>query len=291
MPVPIRHVFSQGSNLAALARVGWSIVAPGKRPSVDLPGPLLQATLAPRPDDLLTDFVAWAGGDRAAWDGVPPHFFPQWGLPLLARTLDDQPHPVAKVLNQGCKLTINAPLPADEPLQISAQLLSVSDEPSKARLNQRLITGTASAPEAIVADVYAVVPRPSTTKTGTRPDRPVVDPAWPRIASADLPSTAGWQFALLTGDFNPIHWLPPYARMAGFKAVILHGFGMLALVVEALAAAHGPDRIHAVDVRFLRPLVLPASIEIAAHDGHCGLGIAGQPASMLGTYTLHGDTP
>lgn len=284
--VPFKHLFSQGANLAALGRVGWSLVAPGKREQKAMPGEQRVATLPPRGSELVRDFVSWSEGTR--WDGLPPHFFPQWGLPLLAQTLDDQPHPVARVLNQGCRLTIAKPLPADEELNVTAQLVSVEVGERKVRLHQRLVTGTASAPEAVIADVYAVVPTGKGRGSG---ERPVVDPAWERLVSRDLPGNAGWQFALLTGDFNPIHWLTLYAKAAGFRRTILHGFGMLALATEALAVKHGPERIHTIDVRFLRPLVLPASIEIAAADGHIGLGVPDEPAAMLGTYELHGETP
>jgi hypothetical protein len=284
--VPLRHLGAQGANVGALLRVGWSLVAPARKALDAYPGPELTAMLTPRNEGLIDDFVAWAGGERSAWDGVPPHFFPQWALPLLARTLDDQPHPIARVLNQGCRLTFGA-LPAGEPLEVSAQLLAVEDGERKVRLTQKLVTGTASAPAAMSAEVYAVVPKGSGGGGGG--ERPVVDAEWPRLCTRDLPSSAGWQFALLTGDFNPIHWLHPYARIAGFKACILHGFGMLALVVEALAAEHGAAALKTVDVRFLKPLVLPASVEIAAADGHVGLGVPGKPAAMLGTYELHSD--
>ena len=43
----------------------------------------------------------------------------------------------------------------------------------------------------------------------------------------NLSASAGLEFAKLTGDFNPIHWVPAYARASGFRNVILHGFATM----------------------------------------------------------------
>ena len=57
-------------------------------------------------------------------------------------------------------MTRHHALPATEPLNLSAQLVSVEETPGKARLSTRAITGTSSHPEAIVCDIFSVVPLP-----------------------------------------------------------------------------------------------------------------------------------
>ena len=54
------------------------------------------------------------------------------------------------------------------------------------------------------------------------------------IAFFKLGPNAGLDFAKLTGDFNPVHWVPRWAKAFGFRNVILHGFGTMARAIEAL---------------------------------------------------------
>ncbi|MCO4770577.1 MAG: MaoC family dehydratase [Deltaproteobacteria bacterium] len=285
------HIRHQGSNIAALTRAGLSSL--GSRPSDPpvTPGPVIRSTVKPLPQSLRDDFVRWCGGDPAVWDDqVPPFLFPQWGLPSLGRTVSDIPWPITRVVNQGCRLEIKAPLPAGEPLVVTAQLLSTEVTERRARLHQRLITGTATVPEALVADVFAVVPL--SRSGGSKREPPVVPEDHRRLAPIGAEAGAGWQFALLTGDFNPIHWLGPVARMSGFRGVILQGFGTFARVGQALVEdwLDGDGRqLASMDVRFVRPLVVRS--DVALHVGNeddgalpiaVGDGLGGT-AQMLGT--------
>src|SRR5205814_2598667 len=142
------------------------------------------------------------------------------------------------------------------PLEVRARLESIDDDGQRAVLHQRIVTGTASSPEAVVAHLRAVVP--SGPRPAGRPRREParVPPGARLLARWQLGAGAGLTFASLTGDFNPVHWLRPYARAFGFGGVILQGFATLARAIEGLALAVGPVR--AIDVKFTRPLVLPA---------------------------------
>ena len=89
MSVSMLHMRHQGANIAALGRVGMSALGAVPKARPMLPGPEQRATLKAPNDRLISDFVRWSGGDPKAWRGqVPPHLFPQWGLPFLARTLE-----------------------------------------------------------------------------------------------------------------------------------------------------------------------------------------------------------
>jgi acyl dehydratase len=83
------------------------------------------------------------------------------------------------------------------------------------------------------------------------------------LARWKIPSDAGLAFALLTGDFNPVHWIPPYARAFGFRNTILHGFGSMAKAWEGLVRSRYGGSVNSIrefDVKFTKPLVLPAKI-------------------------------
>jgi hypothetical protein len=79
------------------------------------------------------------------------------------------------------------------------------------------------------------------------------------IGRFSLSKRAGLDFAKATGDFNPIHWAPRYAKAMGFRSVILHGFGSLSWAFEgSCAGSTRATSAHRRDRRELRAaLVLP----------------------------------
>ncbi len=260
MSVPFKHIFQQGANLRTLGKVGLAALGGASSDSLpELPGPVIEVELEPRPEQLLHDFIRWSGGDPRSYAGtVPPSFMPQWGFPLLGPTLDGLPYPLSKVLNQGCRLTVNAPIPVGVPMRVSAQLAGIEVQPHKARIHQRLVTGTADEPEALIADIYAHVPldgpRPEGGKGRGKPSVPADSLELHRLR---FRKGSGWEFGLLTGDFNPIHWLGPYAKVAGFKGVIMQGFASLACSLESVVQhrwSGDPFRLHQIDVRFTKPV-------------------------------------
>ena len=79
----------------------------------------------------------------------------------------------------------------------------------------------------------------------------------------------------------------PAAWAAGFNSCILHGFAMHTRAVEALGASL-PGKVRslkAVDVKFSRPLVLPAEIGLYTQGNEFWLGSGpGAPAHLIGWY-------
>jgi hypothetical protein len=283
------HVFDQGACIWTLMSVGFGAMLPSSKAAMATPGPEITKTIPPRSAKLLADYVTWAGGDAAAYEGfVPPHLFPQWGFPPMAVALTSAPWPMTKILNQGCRLEVHGRLPADEPLVVRTHVSGIVEEEHKARITTRIVTGTESEPELITADVHAVVPL-GKKKGGAKREAPIVPADATVLGRVSLPARAGLDFALLTGDFNPIHWISPYAKMAGFKNTILHGFASMAMCWEAIVAQRcggDPTRLKSMDVRFVRPQLLPQEVALCiGEDGTVGLGVGpGGRATMLGTY-------
>jgi acyl dehydratase len=319
----LKHILHQGPVIASLGRTALAALrqqrgggAGGPAPAT--PGPLLETTIAPRPAELVRDYLREVGGDRSAWRGaLPPHLFAQWGFPLAARTLEAAPYPLFKVLNGGCRLEVNGRLPDDQPLRVTARLEDIDDDGRRAVLHQRVTTGTAAEPELVVAHLYAIVPlkkkapAPSTESgsegghaspvgrssppanavaLGTGEKKTARVPEGAReLAFWKLRPENAMSFAILTGDFNPVHWVKPYARAFGFKSVILHGFATLARTYEGLARhlyAGQVDRLATLDVKFTRPLVLPARVGLYVDGDAVFVGDApGGPAYLTGRFT------
>jgi acyl dehydratase len=270
MATPIKHVLSQGPVIAAMGRAAIAGLRPqAKTAALTPPGPWFEAELAPRPDDLIRDYVRHVGGDPGAYKGrVPAHLFPQWGFPLAAKAMQALPYPLVRVMNAGCRIEQNAPLPSGQPLLVRARIESIDDDGRRVIVTQRIVTGTAKVKDAVVADLRAFVPlaakgEKGEKKNGAAKARPTVPADAREIAFLKIGPDAGLEFAKLTGDFNPIHWLAPYAKASGFKNCILHGFGTLARAIEALNRgrfAGDVTRLKMIDARFVRPLVLPARV-------------------------------
>ncbi|MCB9727335.1 MAG: hypothetical protein H6746_02500 [Deltaproteobacteria bacterium] len=297
MSVPTKHIVSQAPVIAALGRsaalaLAQRIEGPSGAPAV-APGPELRDRLPPRPPGLVRDAVRWAGGDPKSYGAsLPSWFFPQWSFPLLTRTLEGLPYPMMRALNGGCTVHNVSPIPAREPMNITAQLVRIDDDGRRAILHQRLVTGTPSAPEAQIVEFQVIVPLGGGGGGGERKrrERPRVPTEVRELARWRLGSRAGLEFAVLTGDFNPIHWIAPAARAAGFRNTILHGFASLARAVEGLQRvlfAGDTRRLETISVRFVRPLVLPARVGLYV-DGRGGVWVGdapGGPAYMTGTFT------
>jgi acyl dehydratase len=86
----------------------------------------------------------------------------------------------------------------------------------------------------------------------------------------DLPAGAEWRlggdlgrrYAAVSGDRNPIHMHALTAKPLGFPGAIAHGMWTKARCLAALESRL-PDAF-AVDVRFRRPIVLPARVEFSS---------------------------
>ncbi len=247
--------------LSALGRVAVAAVkGPNKEGTLETPGPVLTDEVDARPDNLIDAYIAWSGGSHEKYrNTVPPHLYPQWGFPLLSRTLEDLPYKLTGVLNQGTRVEVKGEIPRGVPLRLRGWLENVEDDGYKARIHQRLVTGTADNPELLITDVFAVLVHKRKKGDG---ERPVDKEQWKDVGDWRAGLWDGLEFGILTGDLNPVHWVPPYAKMAGFKRQILHGFGTFARTWETIARQNPKKEIGMADVRFVRPLILPAEVSV-----------------------------
>jgi acyl dehydratase len=274
------HVYEQRRVVAALlgtaARAAWRSRNNGapRAPLSQPEGALSEHVTAPS-RALVRDYARFAGAPADAYahpSRVPGHMFPQWAFPLAARTLRPVPYPLARILNAGCRLEVNAPVPTSSQLTVRARLVGVDDDGRRALLHQRIETDTPEHPSAIVADLYAVAPyaraRGPRKVPGEGDDAGRVPADARELGRCHFGPRAGLGFAFLTGDFNPIHWAPPFARAAGFATPILHGFAMMARAMEGLGRAlyaGATDRIRVLDVKFKRPLLLGDGVDVGLY--------------------------
>ncbi len=285
----------QGPQIASLLHAGLQSVQRagqlGDLSAVSTPGPAFTATVRP-PPELVHAYLRFLGGDPSSYKRtIPPHLFCWWALPLMGRTLEALPLDPSSVINGGATLTVNAPLPAGTPLVASAQLAAIDQDERRTLVTQRLTTGPADAPEALVVETRLFFRNPKGPKRSGPKAPPVTVPQGAReLSSRRLSATAGRDFAVLTGDFNPIHWIAPAGKAAGFGGCILHGYATLGMAWEAwvrVRQSGRADTIGSFDARFSRPVRLPGTVRVFdVGDGvvHAAPAV-GAPTALIGRIT------
>src|SRR6185503_16269071 len=123
MGVPTRHILQQGPVLAALGRTAFLAMRQRlRRASPEASTPLtpgreVYRSRPPLPRKLVDDYIGYVGGDPRSYSGeVPPHLFPQWCMPALARGLEGLPYPLLGAVNGGCRVRVQGRIPDNEPL-------------------------------------------------------------------------------------------------------------------------------------------------------------------------------
>jgi acyl dehydratase len=94
-----------------------------------------------------------------------------------------------------------------------------------------------------------------------RPEAPAAEAIW------KVPGDIGRRYGAVSGDRNPIHLHNWSAKVFGMPRAIAHGMWLKARVLAALESELPPA--FAVDVRFKRPVLLPATVgfSTAPEDG------------------------
>lgn len=277
MAVSNRHILEQGPVIAGLAMTAVTAVAQkvsGKKPApLATPTPAITEVAPPRSHALVRDFVRGCGGDPSWYRGnVPAHFFPQWAFPVAGKTLAGIPYPIEAVMNGGCRLEINGTIPEGKKLKTQAQLVEIDDNGRRAVLKQRIVTGTEEDPAALCIYLFPIIPLRGGSKGGDKAEKkePLFVPSNAKeLCRWDIGRDAGLDFAKLTGDFNPIHWVPPYAKAFGFGGVILHGFATMARAIEGMNRhlfKGDPTKLRVFDCQFTKPLRIPANVGLYVTD-------------------------
>jgi MaoC like domain len=111
--------------------------------------------------------------------------------------------------------------------------------------------------------VSTMLRRGGSEKTsGSKRGSDAEEPLLPASAEWRLGGDLGRRYASVSGDRNPIHMHSLTAKPLGFPGAIAHGMWTKARCLAALESRL-PDAF-AVDVRFRKPIVLPARVEFAS---------------------------
>lgn len=254
--VPLPEGERDGSGAASPIAPVTHVIAP----VTHVITPVARVIAAP-PADLVEAYAMWAGvaqpdGGNGDTHALPPHMVSQWSLPLVGELLLRMPYKLTSVINQGVGLRVHGPLPRGVPLHVRAAVEQIEETPGRIKVVVAVSTGTAEQASLVEARLHMSFLLP-----GPRPPRSARqdtdEPPWQAVGQWHADADDGLRFALLTGDFNPIHWCGPLARRSVFRGLVLHGFGSFVRSYELLKQ-QGIE-FNEIDVRFVKPVPLPCS--------------------------------
>lgn len=200
-------------------------------------------------------------------DTLPPTYPHLFAFPLQMRIMTDRSFPfgVLGLVHVANRIEQRRPVRADEALSLRVRAEDLRDHPKGRQFD--LVTEAEAGGEPVWRSTSTYLHRGGGSDSGNG-DASGEDPAdegahaaapsavWP------VPGDIGRRYASVSGDVNPIHLHPLTARLFGFPKQIAHGMWSKA---RCLAAFEGrlPDRFE-VDVRFKKPVLLPAKVAFRA---------------------------
>jgi acyl dehydratase len=202
-------------------------------------------------------------------DHLPPTYPHVLAFPLHMALMSDGSFPFGAVglVHVANEITQHRRLGIDEALDLRVQATKVKPHPKGKAFD---IVTEARVGRQIAWESTSTFLRRGKGDPGAAPGEafPIVDEDVAASATWRLDGGLGRRYAAVSGDRNPIHMHSLTAKPLGFPAAIAHGMWTKARALAALEPRL-PDAF-AVDVRFRRPILLPAKVEFAAQDDRQG---------------------
>ena len=214
-------------------------------------------------------------------DALPPTYPHVLAFPLHMElmTSGEFPFPVIGMVHITNRITQHRPVLAGETLDLTVRSAEGGPHPKGTLV---ALTSEVRVGDELVWESESVnLRRGKGSEGGEKPPKP---PELPAEAQWKVPGDIGRRYGDVSGDRNPIHLHDLSARLFGFKRAIAHGMWTKARAVAALGA-RVPDAF-TVDVRFEKPLFIPATVVFATGDGAFAVRAAKDDTTHLhGTIT------
>ncbi|MGE5408199.1 MAG: MaoC/PaaZ C-terminal domain-containing protein, partial [Syntrophothermus sp.] len=195
-------------------------------------------------------------------DRLPPTFPHVLAFPLQMAVLADGSFPFGAVglVHLANRIVQHRPIAVGEELTIHVRPTPLRPHPKGRTFDLQTIV---FAGEELVWDEVSTMLRRGRGVGGAISEQKIEALAaeTPAFAEWRLAGDLGRRYGAVSGDRNPIHLHPLCARPLGFPGAIAHGMWTKARCLAALEPRL-PDAF-AVEVRFRRPIVLPARVELA----------------------------
>jgi acyl dehydratase len=198
-------------------------------------------------------------------DQLPPTYPHILAFPLHLSLMTDRrfPFPALGLVHIANEIVQRRPIRVTEELQIRVHATPLEQHPRGKQFNLR--TEVTVGDEAVWEEGSTILKRGESSHSGSSPAAKREEPPeLPATATWRLPGDLGRRYASVSGDMNPIHMHPLSAKAFGFPTAIAHGMWTKA---RCLAALHPrlPDSFR-VDVKFGKPILLPATVEFGERE-------------------------
>jgi MaoC dehydratase-like protein len=193
-------------------------------------------------------------------DELPPTYIHILAFPLHLELMTDSSMPFGAVglVHIANRIVQHRPVRMTERLALSVHGTPLEDHPKGRQFT--LVTEARVGDELVWEGFSTNLKRGE--GAGEREERS--EPELQREAEWRVPGDIGRRYADVSGDRNPIHMHDLSAKLFGFPRAIAHGMWTKA---RCLAALEGRlPRSFEVDVRFGKPLLLPATVEFCTNQ-------------------------
>ena len=266
---PERQLGSSPSMLGLFSRAGLAMIPGASRLPFIAGGGTEMPSLTMALTDVRVDRDRLASYDRvcgfALGDTLPPTYPHMLAFPLHLALMTDGSFPFAAIglVHIANSITQLRPIKASETLSIRVWATRIEPHPRGRQFT--IHTEVSSADEVVWISASTELKRGGGEGEGGSVRSADVDvdiQELPATATWKLPGDLGRRYGAVSGDLNPIHVHPLTARLFGFPTAIAHGMWTKARCLAALESRL--PGAFSVDVRFRRPIVLPAEVSFAS---------------------------
>lgn len=207
---------------------------------------------------------------------LPPTFYVTWAMGALADAVVklDLPYNYSRVLHSASEVRFTRPFLIDEVGYFTTQVTEIDDNEFRAKIRvEGIITERDSRGAEIFRNSMELhVPKPVKREKGSkRPEAPIIDASMRPLAELKMSKRLGTDYALVSGDFNPVHWAAPAARAMGFRSTFVQGYATKAMaahtIIKQLLRGKATD-LTSLRVEFRRPILLPARVSVFVGEPH-----------------------
>jgi len=202
-------------------------------------------------------------------DVLPATYLHILAFPLSVALMTERsfPFPMVGMVHVANAITVARPVRADETVSLTVRADDLRPHPAGRQFD---VLASATVDGELVWSGRSTYLRRGKPAAGSkeRKDRTAAPPPAGAVAQLRVPADIGRRYGAVSGDRNPIHLYGLTAKAFGFPSAIAHGMWLKA---RTLATLEGrlPDAF-TVDVAFKLPVLLPATIAIAAAAGEDG---------------------
>lgn len=266
--VPKALIFEQGTMLKSFASlIGREVLSfgvPANNPEHF--EPVVQALQLPS-QRLIDHYIYWSGAGIFPYTKqIPPHLFFHLVMPKCIEQLKQTRYALSRIVNLGCAMTMHQPIPYDANLLAHIRIKRLRESMGRARIVQHIDIFIDQTELALELEIHTLLPieapEPNSVSKERKTPKPQMD--YQELGVWQAQPWDGGDFALLTGDFNPIHWSNLAGRRSAFGSKVLHGFGTFVRSFELLQAQQN-RKVRHIDVRFTAPLELPGGENRLSH--------------------------